>query len=181
MTAVYVGEMTIGAAVPGAAASATDGAAGINAAFPDIDDRVAALEAQVAALATLPPLPSFADMVDKALALHASLVVAAATPGLPPPPSIASSIATLSALIADLLTMSADLNAKLTAIVAFQSLLAAADLHVMAFDGDRADFGSQLQTLANAHVASGHVNALALVTSVGGTWSAMSSVFKVTP
>lgn len=181
MTATYVGSLSIGASIPAAATAAAAGAGGINAAFPDVADRLAALQAEIIALGTMSPLPSFADMLSKANALVASITLAIATPGLPPPPTIATAIAALTAQIADLTTMTAALSAQLTVITDFQALLAAAGVEAVAYDGDVSTFGSQVQAALTAHIPSGHINAITLATSSGTTWTAMSNVFKVTP
>jgi hypothetical protein len=181
MTATYVGSLSLDAEIPGASLAAAAGAGGINAAFPDLAARLAALTAQIAALATLPPLPSFPDMLAKAEALVAALTVAIATPGLPPPPSIASSIAALAATVADLTAMTAALNVQLNVITSFQSLLAASGVEVIAFDGDVSAFAAEVSTVLTSHIPSGHCNALVLATVNGATWTAMSTVFKVTP
>jgi hypothetical protein len=180
VTAVYVGELSIGAAVPGASAAAQAGASGINAAFPDLQARVDALTAEIAALATMPPLPTFIEMAARADALVASIALAVATPGLPPPPSIATAIVQLQALVTSLLAMVGSLNAQLTGIVSFQALLAADSVHVVATDGAVANLGADIQS-AVGPVGSGHANALALITTNAATWTAMSAVFKVTP
>lgn len=182
MTTVYVGSLSIGATMPAATAAVTAGADGISAAFPDLAARLAALEDEVARLATLPPLPSFADMLAKAEALVAAITLAMATPGLPSPPSIASAIATLEALLAALTVTVGDLTAKASLIAALRGHLAAAGVHVIAYDGDLSALGADIQSAVTSHVgASGHANALALVTTVGATWTDMSTVFKVTP
>lgn len=181
MTATYVGSLDIGTSIPAATAAAAAGAGGINAAFPDVAARLAALEAEIAALATMPPLPSFADMLARANALVTAITTAIATPGLPPPPSISSAIAALSATVADLTAMTATLNAQLTLITTFQGLLAAAGIEVIAFDGDVSSFATDVGSALLAHIPSGHCNALVLATADGATWSAMSTVFKVTP
>jgi hypothetical protein len=181
MTATYVGSLSVGASIPAATASAVAGAGGINAAFPDVAARLSALQAQVIALAGMPPLPSFVDMLAKAQALVVSITLAIATPGLPPPPTIATAIAALSATIGDLVTMTAALNAQLTVITTFQAQLAAAGVEVVAFSGTRNNFGTEVQTELNAHLPNTTVNGVALVTADGATWTAMSNVFKVTP
>jgi hypothetical protein len=181
MTATYVGSLDIGASIPAATAAATAGAGGINAAFPDVAARLAALEAEIVALGVMPSLPSFADMLARANALLASITLAMATPGLPPPPSIASAIAALTALVGDLTTMTATLNTQLSVIVAFQALLAAAGIEVIAYDGAVGSFGSEVSAALLAHIPTGHCNALTLATADGATWTAMSTVFKVTP
>lgn len=181
MTATYVGSLSVGASIPSATLTATAGAGGINAAFPDVAARLAALQAQVIALAGMPPLPSFPAMLIKAQALVLSITLAIATPGLPPPPSIATAIVALAATIADLVAMTAALNVQLSVITAFQSQLAAAGIEVIAHDGDVSTFGAQVQALLSAHIPTGHINALTLATADGATWAAMSNVFKVTP
>lgn len=181
MTATYVGSLSVGASIPSATLTAAAGAGGINAAFPDVAARLAALQAQIIALGLMPPLPSFPDMLAKAEALVVSITLAIGTPGLPPPPSIATAIAALTATVADLVAMTAALNAQLSVITAFQSQLAAAGIEVIAHDGDVSTFGAQVQPLLTSHIPSGHINALVLATSNSATWAAMSNVFKVTP
>jgi len=181
MTATYVGSLSIGAAIPAAAASASAGASGINAAFPDVAARLAALEAQIAALGAMPSLPSFADMLSRAEALVTSITLAIATPGLPPPPTIATAIAALTATVVDLTAMTAALAAQLNVIVDFQTLLPVAGVTAIAFDGDVSVFTSEVGSVLLTHIPSGHCNALVLATTSAGTWNAMSSVFKVTP
>lgn len=182
MTATYVGSLTLGAAVPGARVAAEAGQAGLNTAIPDIGARLAALQAEVLALATMPPLPSFADMLARAQALLDSITLSMTTPGLPAPPSLATAIAALEALIAQLSAITLGLNAQLNIIVNFQTLLAAAGIHVIAYDGDLSTLGTQLQGAVNAHTpGSGHANAVALVTTDTLSWAAMTSVFQVLP
>lgn len=181
MSAVYVGSMTIGAAVPAAGAAATAGADGINAAFPDIAGRLTALAEQIAALATMPPLPSFADMLTQAVALQASIALAIATPGLPPPPSIATAIAALAALVTSLEAMTVALEVKLDAIVTFQGLLTTAGVHVVAFDGPIAQLGTEVSGALASPIPSGNAHALVLATTSGAAWSAMTQVFRVNP
>lgn len=121
-------------------------------------------------------------MLARAVQLQTSITLAMSTPGLPAPPSLLSAIAALQALLDSLLALSADLNVKLTLIVDIKTRLEAAGVHVVAFDGDLSTLGSDLQGAVNAHVAgSGHANAVALVTTLSGTWADMSAVLKVTP
>lgn len=180
MSATYCGLVTLGGALPGASAAVTAGAQGIDAAFPDISDRVAALQTQITALATMPPLPSFGDLLARAVDLSTALTLALATPGLPPPPTLATAIAELSALVASLLAMSADLASKLSLITSTQASLAAAGIHVVAFSGDASALGSEIQGALVGHV-SGTANAVALVTTDSESWSAMGAVLKVSP
>lgn len=182
MTAWYIGGMSIGAAVPGAAAAASAGADGINTAFPDIEARLTALAQAIAALASMPPLPTFPDMVARAAANLAGLQVAVSTPGLPPPPSLSTAIATLSALVADLNAMLAALNVKLTLITDFQGVLATSGLHVITYDGPRSNVGLDVDAQISAHVGGSgttHTNALVLVTTSGATWTKVGQVFQL--
>lgn len=181
MTTTYVGSLDLAASIPAATLAATAGAGGINAAFPDVAARLAALEAQIIALGSLPPLPSFADMLTKASALVGALTIAIGTPGLPPPPSIATAIAALAATVADLTAMTAALDAQLTVILTFQGFLTAAGIEVIAFDGDVSVFGSEVGGELVTHIPTGHCNALTLATVNGATWDAMAAVFQVTP
>lgn len=181
MTATYVGSLDIGASIPAATAAAAAGSDGINAAFPDISARLGALEAQITALAIMPPLPSFADMLARAEALVASITLAIATPGLPPPPSIASSITALGAMVTDLTATAAALSAQLSVVVAFQSQLTAAGVEAIAFDGDVSVFAADVGAALVSHIPSGHCNALVLATASPTTWAAMSATFKVSP
>lgn len=181
MTATYVGSLSIGASIPAATAAAAAGAGGIDAAFPDVSARLDALNAQIAALATLPPLPNFAEMLAKANTLVASMTLAIATPGLPPPPSIATSIAALLATVTDLTVMTAQLSVQAGVIAAFQAQLSAAGIIAIAHAGAVGTFGTETQAVLSTHIPTGNINALTLATADPATWAAMSAVFKVTP
>lgn len=177
MTTVYIGSLSIGEAVPGAAAAAVAGAAGINAALPDILGRLAAL-------AAFAPLP--VDFTAQ-LAL-AEQMVASVTLGISlgiPVPSIAAQIAAIAALVADLLAAVASINASLEIVVAFQALLGAAGIHAYAYTGVTAGLGADLTTELAGGVPGGGptdaANALVLITTTPATWTAMGEVFKVSP
>ena len=173
--------MTVGAAVPGMVQGTAAGADGINVAIPDIEARLNALTAQLAALASMPPLPSFPDMLARAQSLVAAMQLALATPGLPPPPSIASSIAALMSLITSLQSAMATVNARLDIIVQLQTLQARAGVHVVAFESAAGSVGSELQSAINTPIPSGTARGVALITTSGTTWSVMQQVFKVAP
>lgn len=180
MTATYVGSMSIGAATPAAATAAQVGFDGVSTSFDDINARVAALQASMAALATMPPLPSFGDMQARAVANLASITLAISTPGLPPPPSILTAIAALLEQVEALLAMMVTLSDGLTLLADFQALLGEAGLHVIAYSGAAGSFGAETQPLVSTH-APGTTQALILATTEAATWSAMTQVFKVTP
>jgi hypothetical protein len=173
----YVGELSIGQAVPGAAAAAVAGAAGINAALPDI---LARLEA----LAAFAPQPvSFTAQLALAQQMVTSIQLSIAL-GIPVP-SIGAQIAAVTALIAELLAAVAAVNAQLVIVTDFQALLIAAGVHVYAYAGQVGALGGEFATELAGGVPGGSPtdasNALVLITSVPATWAAMSSVFQVVP
>lgn len=177
MTTTYVGELSIGGAVPGAAAAAVAGAAGINAALPDIVARLAALQA-------FAPLDvSFAAQLALAQQMVTS-VQAAITAGIAAP-SIASQIAQIAALIAELLAAVSAIAAQLTLITDFQATLGAAGVHVYAYAGQVDDLGSEMSAELSGGVPGGgptdSAHALILITTTPATWTAMAQVFQVTP
>jgi hypothetical protein len=177
MTVTYVGSLSIGDLVPGAAAAAVAGAAGINAALPDI-------QARIAALASFSPAPvDFAAQLALAQQMVAS-ITASISLGLPVP-SIAAQIAIVAAQIAALEASVLAINANLTIVTDFQDLLTAAGIHVYAFDGQVQDLGNELDTELSGGVPGGSPtdasNALVMVTTVSATWTAISQVFKVAP
>lgn len=181
MTAVYVGALTIGAAVPAAGVAATAGSAGIAAALPDLEGRIAQLQAAVAGL-SVPLPPNLADMAARATFNLGAVQLALATPGLPLSlPDLTAAAVALLALVDALLGTVTDLGVKLALIADFQTLLATAGVHVVAYDGAIGSLGTELQAAVAGPIPSGHANALALVTTSGATWSAMAQVFKVTP
>jgi hypothetical protein len=172
-----LGELTLGDTIPGAAAVAVAGSAGINAALPN-------LQAHLEALLAFSPAPvSFIAQVELGLQIVAN-AQASITLGLPVP-SIAAQLAAVAALIAELTATAASISAQLGVVVDFQALLSAAGIFAYAYDGDVADLGDELDAEIGAGVGGGagtdHCNALVLLTSTGPTWTAMGDIFKVTP
>jgi hypothetical protein len=181
VTAVYVGSYTLAAAVPAADAVALAGIDGLHAALPDLEARIAQLQAAVAGL-SVPLPPSLADMAVRAAFNLGAIQLALATPGLPLSlPDLTAAAAALLALVAALLSTVTGINARLDLLVAFRGLLTAAGVHVVAYDGAIGALGGELQSAVAAPIPSGHANALALVTTDAATWSAMAQLFKVTP
>jgi hypothetical protein len=177
LTVAYVGSLSIGDAVPGAATVAAAGVAGISAALPDIT-------ARLEALAAFAPLPvDFTAQLVLAQQMLASVQLGISL-GIPVP-SIAAQIAAIVALVAELSAALAAINAQLEIIVDFQALLGAAGIHAYAYAGDTDQLGPELTAELAAGVpggaASDPANALVLVTTLSATWTAMGSVFKVTP
>jgi hypothetical protein len=120
----YVGQVSVGAAVPGAGIA-------ISAAVPDLEARITAL------LAFNPGEISLAAQLQLALNLVAMLQEAI-TLGIVPP-SIAAQIA----IIADLLGV---LQAKLALIQGIVGLFGRAGAHAYAYTGGAAAFGTAMQT-----------------------------------
>lgn len=184
MTAYYIADTSIGGAVPAAMTSVQLGVDGIGLAVPDIEARIASLLATLAGLAAMPPFPDFPSMLVKANALAAQIGIAIATPGLPPPPSLSTAIAALTALLTDLTTAITDINGKLTAMAAFQTLMANAGVHVITYDGPRSNFGGDVQGQINANVPGSGATftwGIALLTTTSATQAAMAQVFRVSP
>lgn len=177
MTVTYVGDISIGQAVPGAAAAAVAGAAGINAALPDILARLAALQ-------NFAPQPvSFAAQLALAQQMVSSIQLSISL-GIPVP-SIAAQIAAVLALVAELLAAVLSINAQLAIVTDFQVLLGAAGVHVYAYAGQVGSFGGEFSAELAGGVPGGGPtdasNALVLVTTVPATWAAMAQVFNVSP
>lgn len=180
----YVGQYTLAELVPAAQLAVTAGSNGINAAIPDLNGRISAMQAQLAALATMPPFPTFPEMIAQASFNLVQLQLAVAVPGLPPPPSLAAVIATFEAMIAALLAVANGINVNLSAVVAVGSALASASAHAFAYQGQRSAFGAEAQAAVNAEVGgTGSTNtwALVLATQSGAAWAGMSQVFRVAP
>lgn len=173
----YVGNLSIGGAVPGAASAAIAGVAGINAALPDILARIAALQAfapqPVSFVAQLALAQSMVSSVQAGIAL-----------GIPVP-SIAAQIAAIAALVAELLAAVSAINVQLGIVTDFQALLGAAGLHLYAYAGQTGSLGPELSAALATGIPGGSptdsAHALVMVTTVPATWTAMSHVFKVVP
>jgi hypothetical protein len=172
-----LGSLSIGAAVPGGAAAAVAGAAGINLALPDIQARIAAL----ASFAPLPPSLT-ADLVTANQILAS--IQAAITIGITPP-SLSAQIAIVAGIVADLSAAVLSIDAQLSLILGFQSLLATAGVHGYTYAGRADQLGADFTTALASGFPGGAgadaTNAILLATTIGATWTAMGGVFKVTP
>jgi hypothetical protein len=173
----YVGGMSVGDAVPGAVDAAAAGAAGINAAIPDIQARLDSL------LAFAPVNVDFAAQLSLAQATLAS-IQAGISLGLPVP-SLAAQIAQVAALVAELLAAITSINAQLSIITALQAHFGAAGLHVYAYTGQVGDLSAELYLELEGGVPGGSptdaANGLLLLTTVPATWAALAQILKVTP
>lgn len=177
MTVTYIGSLTIGDSLPGGVAVAAAGYAGINAALPDI-------QARLAALASFSPAPvDFTAQLALALQMVASVQSSIAL-GLTPP-SIAVQIAIILALIVELEATVLSISAQLGIVVAFQVSMGTAGIHAYAYDGQVQNLGSEMTTQLAAGVPSGSptdlCNSLILITTIPATWAVMAQIFKVVP
>jgi len=169
MTITALGEVSIGAAVPAMSTALSAGLAGIDAALPDLLDRIASLQ-----LFTPQPISYAAS-----LALAQSTVQSVLLNAALPVPSISAQIAAVAALIAELLQALSLAQAQVTLLTDLQTTLATAGVTALAFDGTIGALGGEVNSELSSWT--GHANALLLVTNDPSAWSAMSSVFKVTP
>lgn len=163
MSLTHVGEMTIGATLPGVVAA-------LAAAQADLDARVAALASFEPSITP----PSIEGDLAVAAAIIANLE---ASVGITPP-----SVELQVQIIADVLAV---LRIQLEIIVALGELFAVAGVHVYRYSGTAAGMGAELTAELAGGLPGGagidHVDALVLATQVSATWTAMSSVFKVAP
>ena len=177
MSATYIGELTIGEAVPGCDVAVEAGIAGINGALPDIESRLAAL-------AGFSPQPfSFAAQLAQAQSIVASIQFAI-TAALPAP-SFSDQIATIVALMAQLHAQVLAINAQLSIVVGIQGALLTGGVFAYASANQAQLVGADLSTSLAAGLPGGNptdaCNALLLITSTPATWDVMRAIFKVTP
>lgn len=173
MTASYLGSYTIGASMPGAAVVASMGSSGINAALPTLEGQLEGLQSYKPTPIVITAQIAQCEALIAALKLQVSL-------GLPPP-SILEQLKNIAALIVSLTATIGGINASLNLILAFQSLLVAAGLHLLVFAGDKASFGSEVGSLVATLPGPAAVQSLVLVTSEAATWDALSKIMKVAP
>lgn len=176
MTATYLGSVTIGGCMPGAAAVGLAGAAGINATLPD-------LTAQLAGFLAWHPVAIDLSVQITTLEAMITGIKAQITLGLPAP-SLATQIAGLEELITALKGKIVGLEAQLELIADFQTALGAAGVHLVAYEGDLAAFGPEVGARLASMPGVGPLdgcNGLALLTTVPATWAALASIFRVAP
>lgn len=171
MTITALGTLSIGAAVPGFAAAIDAGTKGIDAALPDLQDRIASLQA-------FAPAP-FNFAASQALALATLDSIKAGIAGGLPAPSLTAQIDIMGVEIAKLLTELAKAQAQVTILTSLHDTLAAAGISAFAFAGNGNALGGEIG--AELAAWTGSAKALVLVTASTATWNAMATVFKVTP
>jgi hypothetical protein len=176
MSVDYLGSLTIGGAAPGGLALAAAGQAGIGLALPDIQARLTAL----ASFAPTPP--SLQGDIALAQSIIASLQAAIAV-GVQPP-SMDAQVAIVAALVAQLSASMLAINAQLTIIANFASVLSSAGIHAYAFSGQADQLGPELTVELSGGPPGGAptdaTNGLVFVTTLGATWAAMGQFFKTT-
>jgi hypothetical protein len=159
-TLTYVGEVTIGAAIPG-----VNGA--LLAAMADLNARLAALIAFQATVS-----------LDLTAQINLAATISAALSAALQPPSLSVQINLVTALIAQL-------QLQLQVIVDLFSLFANGGLHVYAYTGRADGLGPKVTTALTAGLPGGaagdFTTALVLATTVGATAGAMPLVFKMSP
>jgi hypothetical protein len=154
MTITSLGEVSIGAAMPGAVAA-------LNLALPDAQARLDAL------LAFQPGAISFqANLVLAAQIVAAT--TAAISAGVTPP--------SLSAQIAIVLGLLAPLRAQIAAIAAFQAQLGAG-VYAYKYDGNTSTFGSELGAALGGHPPGEQSTAIVLGATSVASARAMAAVF----
>lgn len=176
MTATYLGSLTVGGTMPGAAAVGVAGAASINLVMPD-------LLAQIESLTSWSPTPISLDVQLQTLANMTAGINAQIALGVPPP-SILGQIEAINALIASLQLQVAELDAQLAIITSFQAALEAAGVHLVAYDGPAGSFGVEVQGELNTApglAPSDACNAIAFLTTSPATWAALASILKTEP
>jgi hypothetical protein len=154
MTVTSLGEMSVGAAIPGAIAA-------LNLALPDAQARLDAL------LAFQPGAVSFQANLALAAQITAA-TTAAMSLGITPP--------SLDAQIALILELVASLRAQLAAIAAFQAMISAG-VYAYKYDGNTSTFGSELGAALGGHPPGEQSTAIVLGATSVASASAMAAVF----
>lgn len=174
MSLVPLGSLSLGVAVPGAAAA--------NAAL-DVAASIAApnVSAQITAAASFTPSVSLG--LDDLLALANTILdnILAAIAAIPPIPvlSLDAQVALAADIKADLDAMLLVVQAQVDIHVQIASLLATGGVVAYAWDGANNALGPALTTELGG--ATTHANAIILYTTSGVTWTAMQQLFKTTP
>jgi hypothetical protein len=175
MSLVYLGSLDVGTCLPGVHAPLAAAQSGLQAALPDLQARVTALNNFAPSVGV--GMPDFLALAQSILASVEGAIAAGIQP-----PTVDAQIGQVGALAASLGTTLGGININLNTITAALTLLAAVGVHAYAYDGTRDDFISELATIdPPGTTGASHTNAIVLLTTVGATWSAMSQLFRVTP
>lgn len=171
MSLTSLGSISLAVALPGAAQANAALLIACDVAAPNVGS-------QITAMASFSP--SVSVDLSSQLALAESIIanIEAAIAAIPPIPtvSLSAQVALALALKADLEAMLALINAKLSLQASLASLLATAGVTGYAWDGANNALGPALTTALGG--AGTHTNAVILLTTSGGTWTAMQAVLK---
>ncbi len=174
MTARYLGSLSIGDCIPGAAAVAAAGSAGISAVLPTLNEQLAGLLAYQPT--TINFAASIAQLETMISALKASIVLGVT------PPSLATQLAEIAAKVASLQADIGGIQAQLSIVTAFQSALGAAGVHAVAFDGLAGNFGADVGAVVATAPGVGptdRAHGITLLTTVPATWALLATIFRV--
>ncbi len=175
MTVTYLGSLTTGAAIPGAAALAAAGTAGINLALPDIQARLSALLAFTPTPISLTANLAIAQQVVTSVTASLALGVT--------PPDISAQLAIVAALVAELTAAVASVNAQLEIIAGFD--MSASGVYAYSYAGQANQLGSEFSTELSGGFPGGTptdaTNAVLLATTAPGAWTALQTFLKTTP
>lgn len=170
MTLLALGELTVGGAVPGCVSAVAEGTAGINAALPDIQARIAALFAFTPS-ATIDYSAQLIAAQQIVAALQAAILAGQVAP------SLSAQVDAAAALRADLLVSLGHINANLSVLAALNVALGPLGVAAYAYDGDVGDLAFELDD--ELGVDGDHCNALVLVVRAPDVWAAFSQIMKV--
>lgn len=171
MTITSLGSLSVGGVVPGAVTACVEGDAGISAAIPDI-------QARIAACAQFSPAEiSFAAQLTLAGQILASINSCLAL-GLVPP-SISAQIVAMTNLMAELLATLNSVQAHAGVLADLQVSLGAVGVEAYAYDGLVGNLAAELAVELGAD--SDHCNALIQIVRAPAVWAAFSNIMKVTP
>lgn len=172
MTLVALGNVSVGAAVPGCATACAEGTAGINGALPDIT-------ARVGALAAFTPTADVNFAAQQAVSIQTTAALAAAILGGLPEPKMQLQADMANALKGTLELQTNAVNASLEVITDLTVALAPVGVAAYAYDGPVGTLAAELAVELGAEVT--HCNALVLVVRDPAVWAALSQVMKVSP
>ena len=146
------------------------GQAAIEAVFPDLQARLDALLDFNPSTGSLSANLALAGQILANVQLMASIGIE--------PPSLSAQIAAVAAIVADL-------SARLEIALVFSDALGVAGLHSYRYSGEAGDLGSEFNVELAAGfpggAASDHTEGILLATTVPGCWSALAQIMKVTP
>lgn len=167
MTVVYLGELSISAAVPLLQQFSVGFAQANGFALPELNAQLLGLNNVLAAITVSPP--ALPETILAAQQTVLSLQAAIGGPTVTLQPAV---------IVAQIAALTAILN-SLTAL-AGALIIPSATISAYVFDGLTPQLGADLQAAINTTLpgAGGHANALVLATTSPSAWTAMQAVFQ---